>query len=116
MESCSFQAERHRVAAQDGDHFLDCDCQPPNHRAHRRWFMLVVGVFALAIATALICGTLKGLSDMAAAFPGLSSLAEGAAWDKFFAGFGRVAALGLAAIIAAMMFRRRRRKTAPSKK
>jgi hypothetical protein len=114
METCSFQAGR-RVAAQDRDHFLGCDCQPPNHCAHRRWFMLVVIVFALAIATALVCGTLKGLSDMAAAFPGLASLAEGAAWDKFFAGFGRVAALVLA-LIAAMMFRRRRRKTAPSKK
>jgi hypothetical protein len=115
MDTCSIEMKRHRVAAQDGDHFLGCDCQPPNHRAHRRWFVLVVIVFALAVATALVCGTLKGLSDMAAAFPGLSSLAEGAAWDKFFAGFGRVAALVLA-LVAAMMFRRRRRKIAPLKK
>jgi hypothetical protein len=47
---------------------------------------------------------------MAVAFPDLSSVSDGAAWDRFFAGFGRVAALVLCAVIAVMLFRRRRRK------
>lgn len=108
MESCSCQAGR---SAHDSDHFLGCDSQPPNHRAHRRWFIAVVIVFALAVAAALIGGMLQGLSDMAVAFPDLSSLGDGTAWDKFFAGFGRVAALVLVAVIVAMLFRRRRRKS-----
>jgi hypothetical protein len=116
MEACSFRAGRHRISAHDGDRFLGCDSQPPDHHAHRRWFMLVVIVFALAIAVALICGTLKGLADMALAFPDLSSVAEGAAWDKFFAGFGRVAVLVLAAAVVVTFLRRRRRKKIPPQK
>lgn len=114
MESCLCQAGR---SAQGRDRFLDCDSQPPNHRAHRRWFILMVIVFALAVATALVCGTIEGLSEMAAAFRDASSLTQSAAWDRFFAGFGRVAALVLAAVIVVVVFRRRRRKTpAPPKR
>jgi hypothetical protein len=112
MAAYSFPAGRRRVSAHDpGDRFLGDDTQSPNYRAHRRWFLVVVIIFALAIAVALVCGALRGLSDVAAAFPALSALLDGRAWGRLLAAFGRIAVLVLAAGLAMMLFRRRRRSS-----
>ena len=74
---------------------------------------------AVAAAVGLIGSVLQGFSDMSAAFPSGSALFEAASWDKFFAGFGRVAALifFLAAVVVVARWRRRkaRRITPPEK-
>lgn len=115
MRSISFPAERCRSAHDHADQFPGCDSAPPNHRAHRRWFIAMLCVFAIAAAVALIGGMLHGLSDMAGAFTSLSALFDGASWDRFFAGFGRVAALVLAIVLTVLVLKRNRRRTRASR-
>jgi len=92
MNAFLFPAGRRRISAHNsGDYRHDyaCDTQPPNHAAHRRGFVVILIVVGVAGCVALIGGMLQGLSDMGAAFPSGSALFEAAAWDRFFAGFGR---------------------------
>jgi hypothetical protein len=112
MTTMSFEAKRRRISAHDSDHFLGCDSAPPNPHTHRLWFIMVVMAVAVAAGVALIGGFVKGLADMGGAFTTLSSLLEPARWDQFFAGFGRVSALVLFAVLVVILLRRRGRKTA----
>jgi hypothetical protein len=98
-----------RASLHDSDH-CNNDSEPPNHQAHRRGFIVIVIVFALALVAAFVCGLMKSASQIGTAFPTLSSLTEVAAWDRFFAGFGRLVAIFLAALLVVMVVRRRRRK------
>jgi hypothetical protein len=97
-------------AHQSDDHLLSCDTVPPNHRAHRRGFMLILVMIGVAAALAVVATTLQGVSDMGAAFPDVSALGKADAWDRFFAGFGRVALLVLAFAVVVLVARRRTRK------
>jgi preprotein translocase subunit SecG len=113
MNAFLFPAGRRRISAHNsGDYRHDyaCDTQPPNRAAHRRGFFIILIVIALAACVALIGGVLQGFSDMGAAFPSGSALFEAASWDKFFAGFGRVAALIFFLTAVVLVARRRRRK------
>ncbi len=122
MNAYLFRAGRRHLSAHDfGDDRDDrsCDTQPPNHAAHRRGFFIILIVVGAAASVALIGGVLQGVSDMGAAFPSGSALFEAASWNKFFAGFGRVAALifFIAAVVVAVRWRRRKaRRIAPPKK
>lgn len=110
MRAIVLTAGRRPRSANHCDHLFGCDSQPPNHRTHRRWFVAMVCVFAIAAAVALIDGFLKGLTDMGAAFTSPSALLASASWDRFFAGFGRVSALLFAIVAVVMLIRRKRRK------
>jgi len=105
MTTMSFEAKRRRISAHDSDHFLGCDSAPPNPHTHRLWFIMVVMAVAVAAGVALIGGFVKGLADMGGAFTTLSSLLEPARWDQFFAGFGRVSALVLFAVLVVILAR-----------
>lgn len=107
MNALSFQAGRHASLHCDP---CSSDCQPPDHRAHRRGFILILIVFALAVVAAVICGVVKGVSDMGAAFPTVSALTDVAAWDRFFAGFGRFAAVVVGLVVGVALLRRRRKR------
>ncbi len=115
MNAYLFATGRRRLSAHDsGDdqqHYF-CDTEPPNHAAHRRGFIVILIVVGVAAGVALIGGVLQGFSDMGAAFPNGSALLEAASWDKFFAGFGRVAALifVVAAVVVVTRWRRRKAK------
>lgn len=111
MTTMSFTTERRRLSAHT-DHSLDCDSAPPNHRAHRIWFLIVVMAVMVAAGVALIGGLVKGLADIGGAFSSAGALLEPASWDRFFAGFGRLAALAVFAVLALMLLRRRTRKSA----
>lgn len=96
MNAYLFRTERKQLSAHsssDHQRYYSCDTEPPNHAAHRRGFVVILIVVGVAGCVALIGGMLQGVSDMGAAFPSGSALFEAAAWDRFFAGFGRVAAL-----------------------
>lgn len=122
MNAYLFPAGRRRISAHDSGDYrrnYSCDTEPPNHAAHRRGFIVILIVVGVAACVALIGGVLQGFSDMGAAFPSGSALFEAASWDKFFAGFGRIAALivFLAAVVVVARWRRRKAKRiAPSKK
>lgn len=107
MNTFSFRAG-HRASLHCGP--CDTDCEPPNHHAHRRGFILIVIVFALALVVALICGVVKGVVDMGAAFPSVAALTDAASWDRFFAGFGRFAAIVLGMVVVLLLLRRRRKR------
>ncbi len=109
MNGLSFEAGRRRSAHDHHDHF-SCDTVPPNHQAHRRGFIALLLLCAVAGAVALIGTTLQGITDMGGAFTSPSSLLDAGAWDKFFAGFGRVATLLLVVGFAVMLLRHNRRK------
>ena len=105
MNAFSHTAGRRRLSWHSGDEQCHhCDSQPPNHRAHRRGFFLMLAVVAV------VSGLVQGLSDMGGAFSNLGALFDGGAWDKFFAGFGRFAALVLLLAATVLYVRRRRRK------
>ncbi|GAA0559227.1 hypothetical protein [Rhizomicrobium electricum] len=108
-----FPAGHRRVSAHDPtDRYIGEDYQPPNYHAHRRWFMTVVVVFALAILAALICGALRSVSDITPVLADPSLLTEPVARAKFFAALLRVAAPVLVFGIVVILLRRRRRRKA----
>jgi hypothetical protein len=92
------------------DGLLDCDSQPPNHRAQRRVVLLIVIVVAAIAVVAIVTGMAQGLFDMLAAFPRPSALFEADAWDHFFAGCGRLAVLGLIVAVVVVRWRIKRKR------
>ena len=66
-------------------------------------------------AVGLIGSTMQGVSDLVGAFPSGASLFEAGSWDKFFAGAGRIAILGLLLAVVVMVLRRRKRRNLRSR-
>jgi hypothetical protein len=101
---------QHRTAGDDYDRddtdiFIDTDIGYPNRRAqYRGHLFLVFGVLAL------VGGVLQSGQQIGSAFPTLASLQNGAAWGKFFEGFGRLIAVGLFVIFVALILRWRIRR------
>ena len=101
---------------QDDDAFIDQDIGHPNpaseYRRYRymRAFVLGAGIMAVVL------GLMEGGRDVLGAFTSFSSLFEGAAWTKAFAGLGTLARAGLVAVVAALIWRWRKRRSASGRR
>jgi hypothetical protein len=97
----------------DNDAYLDSDIGYPNRRAQYRGHRVLIFFILVAGLVALIGGMIQGTEEIARAFPTLSSLAQADAWMTFLSGTGRIAAVGLIAVLFALVWRwriRRRRR------
>jgi len=101
----------------DHDGLVSCDSVPPNHRAQSRGFLVLVILAGVIAVVGLIGGTLQGLSDMLGAFPSGAAVFDAGAWDRFFAGVGRLAMLVLlcTAVVMVVRWRIRRGKRVQAK-
>lgn len=102
-----------RRMADENDAFLDSDIGYPNRRAQYRGHRVMIFLILVAGFVALVGGLIQGAEEIGRAFPTLSSLAEGSAWMTFLSGTGRIAAVGLIAVLFALVWRwriRRRRR------
>ena len=94
----------------DHDGLFGCDTMPPNRHAQRRGFLVILMLACVAAAVGLIGSTMQGVSDLIGAFPNGAAVFQAGAWDKFFAGVGRIALLVLLFAVVVMGVRRRRRR------
>ena len=100
----------------DHDGLFSCDTVPPNRHAQRRGFLFILMIVAVLAVVGVVAGLLSSFSDIIEAFPSGAALLDGSAWDRFFAGLGRVFALAVACIFVVLFVRWRiRRKHRPSK-
>lgn len=94
----------------DHDGLISCDTVPPNRHAQRRGFLVILMLACVIAAVGLIGSTMQGVSDLMGAFPSAAAVFQAGAWDKFFAGVGRIALLVLLFTVVVMVVRRRRRR------
>jgi hypothetical protein len=75
-------------------------------------FFIILMIAGVVAVIGVTFGLLQGLLDMLGAFPTGAALFELGAWDRFFAGVGRLATLVLlgTAIVLVVRWRRRRAK------
>lgn len=96
----------------DDDAFLGEDIGHPNPRAQYRGYKAIVYFLMAAGVIALVCGIVQGAQQVIGAFPSIASLADGAAWDRLFAGLGRLTLIGLIILAVALIWRWRLRRAA----
>lgn len=118
MNAYSFGLVRRpaRLALNSDDH-SSCDTAPPNPKAQRRGFFVVIMVVAVIAVIGAVFSTVQGFADMFGAFNSAASLLQASAWDRFFTGFGRICALVLVLAAAFGIIRwrvRRHRKPTQS--
>lgn len=102
-----------RLAADDSDSFIDQDIGYPNPSAQRRGHKVLIAFMLLGGIAALIGGLLQGAQQIAAAFPTVSAVMEGAAWMRVLSGLSEMATVGAIVIAIALIWRWRiRRKRA----
>jgi hypothetical protein len=94
----------------DHDGLVGCDTAPPNRHAQRRGFLVLLMLACVIAAVGLIGSTMQGVSDLIGAFPNGAAVFQAGAWDKFFAGVGRIALLVLLCVAVVMVVRWRKRR------
>jgi hypothetical protein len=101
---------------QDDDALIDEDIGYPNPESEYRRYRYMRGFVLGAGIVAVVLGLMEGGRDVLAAFTSFSSLLEGAAWTKAFAGLGTLARAGLVVVVAALLWRWRKRRSASGKR
>jgi len=101
---------------QDEDAFIDEDIGYPNPASEYRRYRYMRGFVLGAGIVAVVLGLMEGGRDVLAAFTSFSSLLEGAAWTKAFAGLGTLSRAGLVVVVAALLWRWRKRRSASGKR
>lgn len=115
MNFVSSRADR-RVLAHHTRECEHCDTAAPHPHTARRMLVVFALLFGSVAVLAVGDAMVQNVAGMGAAFPDVAALLDGAAWDRFFAAFGRVALIVLAFAAAIWAIRRNRRKAkAPPK-
>ncbi|MDE2134762.1 MAG: hypothetical protein KGM97_01765 [Alphaproteobacteria bacterium] len=89
----------------DNDAFIDEDVGYPNRESQYRGYRYFLRFIFVAAILAVIIGLIEGAEQVFGAFSSFSSLLEGAAWARFFAGLGALTRVGLVALLVAVVLR-----------